>query len=240
MVSKSFILTIFLVVAVQADVFDQLTQETRKIINESLIPGAEIRQCTCEEQSECVKEMKDQAMGCVDTCWSKFNAISKKPDELRKCFSDKDDMLATLLDCFEHNADSCLAKHEDKKIQPVDIDKMFTLGVERINKTSSKMTKTLSNSIKKIVDTIGEFGLCVKDCFIAKNKPDGFCFDKKQCQPLIADKKTRKSLKTCTKKIDFKKEAGELCECTVKAGLNELSQYCPMLKLIGQRGGRKG
>lgn len=110
-------------------------------------------------------------------------------------------------------------RSEDTKIQPVDIDKLFTLSVEHINKTTNKMTKTLSASIKKILDSVGEFGLCVKDCFIEKNKPEGFCFDRKQCQPLIADKKTRKSLKTCTKQVDWKKEAGELCECTVKAGL---------------------
>ncbi|CAD5218906.1 unnamed protein product [Bursaphelenchus okinawaensis] len=237
---KTFLISALLFTVVKCDVFDQLTQETRKIINDSLIPGAEIRQCTCEEQSECVKEMKTQAFECVDTCWDKFGSISSKPDELKKCFSDRDDLMDSVLDCFEHNVDSCLAKHEDKKIQPVDIDKMFTLGVERINKTSAKMTKTLSGSIRKIVDTVGEFGLCVKDCFVAKNKPEGYCFTRKDCQPSIADKKARKTLKTCTKQIDFKKEAGELCECTVKAGLNELSQYCPMLKLIGQRGGRKG
>lgn len=41
-----------------------------------------------------------------------------------------------------------------------------------------------------------------------------------RCQPLIMDKKARKSLRRCTKAIDWKKEAGELCDCSVKAGIS--------------------
>lgn len=104
---KLTILVAFLLInVISADVFDQLTTETRKIINEALIPDALIRQCTCEEQSTCVQEMKTQALECVDKCWNKFNAITKKPEDLRKCFHERDDMLGTLLDCFEHNVDS--------------------------------------------------------------------------------------------------------------------------------------
>lgn len=58
----------------------------------------------------------------------------------------------------------------------------------------------------------------ISECFVEKNK-DGYCFDKKGCQPLIVDKKAKSSLKVCTKVIDFKKEAGDLCECSVKAGI---------------------
>jgi len=229
-----------------ADVFSSFTREATDIINGASMPGVTIRQCTCEEQSTCVEEMKGQALQCVESCWSRFSAITKKPEELRNCFHKTDATLESALTCFEHNVDSCLEKRADTaQIQKVDIGKLFDLSVQKIIKTKEKLTKTLSAPIRRIIDTVGEFGLCVKECFVGK-QTGGFCFDKKDCQPLIVDKKARSSLKTCTKLIDFKKEAGELCECSVKAGLTDLSQYCPMLKLIGQssssrrRGGGSG
>lgn len=39
------------------------------------------------------------------------------------------------------------------------------------------------------------------------------------CQPNIMDENAKKSFKKCTKVINWKKEAGDLCECTVNAGL---------------------
>jgi len=229
------LLTFFVIYKAQADVFSTITKEAHDIISAATVKGETIRQCTCTEQSECVEELKQQGLDCIDKCWPKLNAITKKPDELRNCFHKADVALDALIDCFEDNVESCLEEKKDTQIQKVDINKLFTLGVDKINKTKEKLTKTLAAPLRKIINTVGEFGLCVKDCFLEKNS-DGFCFDKKKCQPLIVDKKAKSSLKTCTKIIDFKKEAGELCECSVKAGITDLSQYCPMLKLIGGRG----
>ncbi|KAI6177758.1 hypothetical protein M3Y97_00942700 [Aphelenchoides bicaudatus] len=218
----------------QADVFSTITKEAHDIISGATIKDVKIRQCTCDEQSDCVAELKLQGLDCIDNCWSKLNSITKKPDELRSCFNKADIILDSLIDCFEDNVDSCLADKKDVQIQKVDINKLFTLAVDKLNKTKERLTKTLATPLKKIINTVGEFGLCVKDCFADKNK-DGYCFDKKECQPLIVDKKAKSSLKTCTKIIDFKKEAGDLCECSVKAGISDLNQYCPMLKLLGNK-----
>jgi hypothetical protein len=134
-------------------------------------------------------------------------------------------------------------RKEDVEVPKVDINKLLTLAVDKLNKTKERLTKTLATPLKKIINSVSEFGVCVKgsafykhfkyllisDCFIEKNS-DGFCFDKKDCQPLIVDKKAKSSLKTCAKIIDFKKEAGDLCECSVKAGIRY--RFCRKIGLI--------
>ncbi|CBK19383.1 Transposase [Caenorhabditis elegans] len=35
--------------------------------------------------------------------------------------------------------------------------------------------------------------------------------------------------------MHWKREAGELCECSVQAGVEELRQYCAMFKLMRRR-----
>uniref|UniRef100_A0A915DD40 Uncharacterized protein n=1 Tax=Ditylenchus dipsaci TaxID=166011 RepID=A0A915DD40_9BILA len=205
-----------------ADVIDQLARQSKALIAEAAIQAS----------------TSDNAlvMGCIDTCWDRFQEITSHPADLRKCFSRTDSLLEELMTCFEQNVDACLDERAETMIQKINITELFRLGVIQIEKTKTQLTKNVAGPIKKILDTAGNFGICVKDCFVGKNA-HGFCFDSKDCQPLLADKKAKKSLRQCTKLIDWKKEAGELCDCSVKAGLSDLHDYCPMLRLIG--GGRR-
>lgn len=68
----------------------------------------------------------------------------------------------TLIDCFENNVDSCLKEKKDVQIQKVDINKLFSLAIDKLNKTKERLTKTLASPLKKIINSVGEFGLCVK------------------------------------------------------------------------------
>lgn len=223
-----------------SDVIEQLTRQGSALIADSKIVGGEIRQCSCEEQRECISEMQEQALACVNQCWSTFGTITAHPDMLRKCFGRADELIHQFVICFEDNVESCLEQRSNVMIQKVNISELFRLGVERIEKTKQQLTRSLSDGpIRKIIDTASDFGICVKDCFLAKN-PDQFCFDRKDCQPLLLDNKAKKSLRQCSKLIDWKKEAGELCECSAKAGITDLEQYCPMLKLIGGRAAAGG
>lgn len=89
----------------------------------------------------------------------------------------------------------------------------------------------MGDSGRTLIDSALDVGSCIKDCVIQKNK-GGYCFDHKGCQPLIETRQVSKSLKKCIKSVGWKQEAGELCECTVKAGVSEMGQYCNMLKTI--------
>ncbi|KAL3119665.1 hypothetical protein niasHT_006751 [Heterodera trifolii] len=230
-------LLFFLSVArfVQCDVLDQLTRRGQALLVDSRIDGVKIRQCTCSEQKDCIDEMEFQAIDCVKSCWTTFSAITDQPQKLRECFVRADELIDEFVKCFENSVDACLQQREEKMIDKVNITELFRLGIERIEKSKQQLLKSLAvGPIKKIMDTSSDFGVCVRDCFLAKN-PNEYCFDKKECQPLLVGAKATKSLRKCTKRIDWKKESGTLCECSVKAGITDMEQYCPMLKLMGGR-----
>uniref|UniRef100_A0A183CHE2 Extracellular matrix protein FRAS1 n=1 Tax=Globodera pallida TaxID=36090 RepID=A0A183CHE2_GLOPA len=211
--------------AAQCDVLDQLTKRGQALLVDARMEGIEIRQCTCPEQTECIDEMQMQAIDCVKSCWTTFSAITDQPQKLRTCFVRADVLIDEFVKCFENTVESCLQQREEKMINKVNITEMFRLGIERIEKTKAQLLKSLADGpIKKIMDTTSKFGVCVKDCFLAKN-PNQYCFDEKDCQPLLVGAKATKSLRKCTKRIDWKKESGELCECSVKAGIADMEQY---------------
>ncbi|RCN48037.1 hypothetical protein ANCCAN_05863 [Ancylostoma caninum] len=60
------------------------------------------------------------------------------------------------------------------------------------------------------------------------------------CQPLVLESKAKNSFRHCTRKLNWKREAGEFCDCSVNAGVTDLKQYCAMFRLMGKRtGGRR-
>jgi len=127
-------------------------------------------------------------------------------------------------------------------IQKININKFYGLGFDRIQTTLDQLGKHVALPLRKIVNTTDNFLMCVKDCFLAKNT-DGFCFDQKNCQPLMMDPKASKNARLCDRLNEWKKKGGELCDCSAKAGLGEVKNYCPMLHaLAGKRGkgGHKG
>uniref|UniRef100_A0AC35U767 CPG4 domain-containing protein n=1 Tax=Rhabditophanes sp. KR3021 TaxID=114890 RepID=A0AC35U767_9BILA len=220
------------------DVFDKLTSQGRHLLDQANIPGTLIRQCSCVEQEECFEIMKSQVHSCIAPCWKGFNKVTDRPDDLKKCFDSKNDMLVSLLDCFEDNIHSCDDSHAQSIMIPKkNISEVFRLGVLKVE-SSKKGSINLIAPIQHIVDAAGEVALCVKNCFIEKNTPS-FCFDDKNCQPKLEESDAKKSLRKCTKGINWKSEAGEICECSVKAGLEDLSQYCPMFKLMASRAIRR-
>jgi len=43
----------------------------------------------------------------------------------------------------------------------------------------------------------------------------------------------KKAAKKCSKQINFKQHAGEICECAKKAGVENLNKFCPLVKKLG-------
>uniref|UniRef100_A0A1I7Y2N1 CPG4 domain-containing protein n=1 Tax=Steinernema glaseri TaxID=37863 RepID=A0A1I7Y2N1_9BILA len=227
------LLSVFFIL-VHADVFDQVASQGKGVLNGAYIRGENVRQCSCSEQAQCVENMKAQALECIDPCWKQFTQVTDRPDDLRKCFDTKDHLLQNFLSCFESNVEACVPDQNGPSIPKVNISEILRLTESRLGQKKDQLSSTLVAPIKKIVDAAGDFALCLKTCFLSKNA-NGYCFDRVGCQPLVAESKAKKSFKQCTRSINWKKEAGELCECAVKAGLNDLNQYCPMFRLMGNR-----
>lgn len=192
-----------------------------------------VRQCSCNEQRECTEEMKQQAKDCTVPCFAKFSTITERTEDLKKCFDQKGDILENFLDCFEQRVEGCVEHNHGAMITKTDISAIFRIGEKRIVHQTETM-QALIAPIRHVIDAAGEFAVCVKDCFLDKNSR-GYCFDRKNCQPLVLEKKAKSSFRTCTRKMNWKREAGELCDCSVDAGVAELRQYCAMFSLMGRR-----
>ncbi|TMS35511.1 hypothetical protein L596_002902 [Steinernema carpocapsae] len=214
---------------------DKAAQEGFSALFNANIPGITVRQCSCEEERKCVEEIKAQVFDCADQCWYKFAEITTRPGELKLCADQKKGLFNDFVDCFETNVNSCVDSPNGPQIAKKDILKMFRIGEEKFAvQKESIMRNSMVKPIRKVVDTALEFGFCVKECFLAKNQ-NGFCFDNVGCQPLLTEKKSTSALKKCMKRMDWKKEAGDLCDCSVRAGVESLERYCPMLRLMSSK-----
>lgn len=215
-------------------VIDDIGNEGAAILAASRLHGVYVRQCSCAEQDECTREMKAQADECSPQCFHHFNSITDRTADLKQCFDSKMDIVDNFINCFATRVDACVPDMNGPQIQKTDIGQVFTVGEKRLATSPSPTVQALLNPIKHYLDALGGFAACVKDCFLGKNSA-GFCYDRKGCQPLINDHKAQLSLRTCTRKIQWKRQAGEICECSYNAGLTDLKQYCAMFKLMANR-----
>ncbi|VDM51019.1 unnamed protein product [Toxocara canis] len=157
----------------------QVAKESKTVFLESTIAGVQVRQCSCDKQRECVIEMKKQAAECLDPCWSQFRQITTHPEDLRSCLDGKDNLLQSFLTCFEQHVDSCVGSENGPHIPKTNISELFRLGELAITSKADSLGNAVSGPMKRILDAAGDFAVCVKDCFLAKNKY-GFCFDRKK------------------------------------------------------------
>ncbi|VDL82012.1 unnamed protein product [Nippostrongylus brasiliensis] len=148
------------------------------VITQARIAGQTVRQCSCAEQRECSDEMKAQAKECAGPCFSAFGTITNRPNDLKKCFDDKDDILQGFLTCFEQKVEGCVPDHNGPQIPKTNILTLFSIGENRIVNSTAAVQSIIA-PIKHIVGAAGEFAKCIKDCFLARNA-NGFCFDRKK------------------------------------------------------------
>ncbi|KAI6181421.1 24 kDa secreted protein [Aphelenchoides besseyi] len=214
---------------VSADVLDKVASQAQDTLSKAT-SSETVRQCTCEEQHECVTELEGHGLQCVDSCWSKFNKVTKHPEQLRECFHQSSVTIGSLIGCFEDEATTCTKEKNDKQIPKVDIKKLLGVAAQKLLNAEKNVSSLLSGDVKEVLDTLTEFGTCVKGCLEEKNS-GGFCFDKKGCQPLLDSKEeAKKAAKKCTRQVNFKQHASEVCECAKKAGVANLDKLCPLVK----------
>ncbi|KHN88724.1 hypothetical protein Tcan_11571 [Toxocara canis] len=126
----------------------------------------------------------------------------------------------------------CYPSEDGPQIPKQDFGRLLNLGEGNIETSRAKiMRHSAIQPIRRVVETALEFGACVKACFIKENEC-GSCFERFQCQPLVQENRAQKTLKKCVKSVNWKAKAGELCQCSLNAGVSELSELCPMLKLM--------
>uniref|UniRef100_A0A183CWI6 Apple domain-containing protein n=1 Tax=Gongylonema pulchrum TaxID=637853 RepID=A0A183CWI6_9BILA len=113
----------------------------------------------------------------------------------------------------------CVASKNGPQIPKQDIEKIIVLAEEKFESSKEKILNNPTvQPIRKLLDTAVEFGKCVKDCFMERSN-HGACFQKHNCQPYIQANRTRKTIRKCIRQVDWKTAAGELCKCSMDAGV---------------------
>ncbi|KAJ1346222.1 hypothetical protein KIN20_000969 [Parelaphostrongylus tenuis] len=190
---------LLLPVVLSADPIDQVAKHGSEIISQSRIAGETIRQCSCAEQSECSEEMRAQAKECAGPCFVEFGAITDRPNDLKKCFDDKDSILQGFLTCFERKLDGCVEQNNGPQIPKTDIRALFSISEHRLVNQSVAI-QSLIAPIKHVLKAAGEFAKCIKNCFLAKNA-NGFCFDRKEKIPNVATKTTSRGWRIVQRRL---------------------------------------
>jgi len=90
----------------------------------------------------------------------------------------------------------------------------------------------LAGDMHRVVAATEAFGMCAKQC-IVRQTAGGVCLQKYNCQPLLPNEAKAKKLFNHCSKLDFKSQAGPLCNCALNAGVTDLATYCPVLALMG-------
>ncbi|VDM45806.1 unnamed protein product [Toxocara canis] len=194
-----------------------MTEGGSEILRKAL-DGTQIRQCSCEEQDICVKEIESDILKCAKSCFRNVEKLTTQTEQLRECFGARIYLAENFLKCFINNIEGCVKDKNGPMIPRTNIHELIRLGKQKLQAHVERFVKTLSKPFDQMLIVAAEIGECTKECMVKKNK-DGFCFDKIGCQAKLEISKAQKTLRKCSKQLDWKREAGALCECTVKAGI---------------------
>ena len=177
-ITHLFVITTLLISQIQADAIDKGVKQGLSDLLDLTIPGQTVRECSCAEQNQCTEEIKNQVFDCADDCWGKFEKITDNPKELKQCIDSKEVVFNNFVGCIETNLHACVQQKDGPQIPKHDILKMFEVAEQKIvSQRESILQNPAIKPIKKIIETALEFGKCVKDCFLNKNR-QGFCFDR--------------------------------------------------------------
>jgi hypothetical protein len=73
---RFYILFAFLLAFVRANVVKKVVEQAEDAIERSQAGEGKIRECTCDEEHDCVAELEAQGKECTETCWGNFNKAS--------------------------------------------------------------------------------------------------------------------------------------------------------------------
>jgi len=197
----------------------------------------QVRQCSCAEIDQCGEEMRAEGIKCSDSCWKVATKITPRPLELKKCFESKTSQIDSFVNCFQDSYRGCVPGKNGPMIPRQNFEGIIKATESKIRKTAATLAVPGATAqLTDVIQTAEDFGSCVKKC-IHRRAIGSVCLKKFDCQPLLpAEAQAQKINTQCTRGIDFKKQAGPLCNCALKAGVSDLAQYCPILALMSSRG----
>ncbi|CAJ0581828.1 unnamed protein product, partial [Mesorhabditis spiculigera] len=229
---KRIVVSVLLIGIVAAkSQMDKVTKIAMEVLEQSRYPGT-IRQCRCNEEEVCGKEAIGQALSCTPGCYYAFDKVASNPRALHGCIQQKTGVLQDFLQCVIKESGSCTNNAAQPQVSHYDFRRVLQNGVARLQASRADiLSSSTLKSIRNFANAVMDFGLCVESCAAQENAA-GTCFDRKGCNPVFEEKKARKGLKRCMKRINWKVHVGQLCDCAMAAGVSELNRFCPILRLM--------
>jgi len=199
--------------------------------------GQTVRQCSCEEVDKCRTDMAAEGKTCSDSCWKVTQQVTQRPEDLKKCFDKKEGKIDTFVDCFLNEYSGCFAGKNGPMIPIQSFEGVIHATEAKIRKTANALkVPGVTDHLTGVIQTAENFGACVKKC-VRRRSIGTTCIKEFNCQPLLPSEAQAKTIgDKCTRGVNFKQEAGPLCNCALKAGVTDLAQYCPILALMGNKG----
>jgi hypothetical protein len=215
-----------------ADVLAKAGAETKNVLAASKSTGRMIRECSCAEEDQCIQQMEGQIRQCFDTCWQQeqtIPALSKNPQQLKQCFLMKQQLIDQFIGCVKNSGETCVQSKAGPQVPYVDINKLIGTGEQRLRSQAQAFLRSMKGENQKLVQAAVDVGTCMKQCFMQDNSR-GSCFDKAGCNPKLEENLAGPVIKRCARQINWKKQASEMCDCSMRAGVQTLKPYCQILR----------
>ncbi|GMT16864.1 hypothetical protein PFISCL1PPCAC_8161, partial [Pristionchus fissidentatus] len=207
----------------------------KQVVEQSRIQGVTTRLCSCQEQQRCVENMQDQARQCGRECWGTYDRIASNPQAMYQCAEQNQDLLTGMVSCLTNLVDSCSNQPTDREIPKSNIAVMLSQIEGRLKQNKERILKDPTMSqMRDLVEVTMDYGLCVKQCFIQKNRQQGACFDHLGCQPFISGDAFQQASRRCTQAVqdELKSRATIMCDCATRAGIRSSQQSCTVLNVV--------
>ncbi|GMR37260.1 hypothetical protein PMAYCL1PPCAC_07455, partial [Pristionchus mayeri] len=214
---------------------NEVLSNGRQVVEQSRMQGVTTRLCTCQEQQRCVEHMQQQARECGQECWGTYDRIASNPRAMYQCAEQNQDLLTGMVSCLTNLVDSCSNVQTEREIPKSNIAVMLSQIEERLKQNKGRILKDPTMSqMRDLVEVTMDYGLCVKQCFIQKNRQQGACFDHLGCQPYISGDAFQQASRRCTQAVqdELKARAQQLCNCATQAGIRSSQGSCTVLNVV--------
>lgn len=208
-------------------------------VNTGTAQGQQIRQCSCQEEAQCLKEMRDETVSCFEGCFDKSSevkSLTDKPAEFKLCFKPGEQVLGQFLGCLQEDPKACLADKNGPMIPRRDINKVIQEAHNRLDQEVQTFEQTLGKEGNALVKMGRSIGTCVKQCFNERNQ-NGFCFDKLSCQPKVDKQSVEKTVEQCSSRIDWATQVRQVCDCSAQKGVEKVKPFCEAMSTLTGEGG---
>ncbi|VDK68980.1 unnamed protein product [Litomosoides sigmodontis] len=185
-----------------------------------------IRQCTCDEIQDCRKQLLNFVKPCADRCQRYAHAIKANYEMLKYCVLQNEAKIIQTINCTENIFyNSCAAK-PGQYVQKTYFESLEIAGLAEIN----RMLGNFARSLQPLIAIGRRFLRCTRECIHRSSK---YCFDHFDCGlDLPANSILIRKAKHCALASGFDSKTVQwICVCAVSAGIGELKDICPHLKI---------